>query len=932
MKIFLTILFLGITLNLNAQSIVKGFVVDNNSNTPLQGVQISIESITNQKTTKNGSFLLQNIPKGNHLVKIDLIGYESQVFPITTNEKPIDLGTIPLFSNHFTEEQELSSITITDDELNDNTNEADNISGLLQASKDVYLRTAAFEWNASFYRIRGLGSENGKLLINGVEMNKIYNGKPQWSNWGGLNDVLRNQEFSTGLAPSAYTFGGVLGTTNINARASEARTGGKITYSASNRNYQHRIMASYASGLTKNGWAYTFAIGRRAGNKGFFEGTSYNANSVFASVEKKINNKHSINFTSIYAQNKRGKSAPHTQEVYDLKGIKYNAYWGYQNGEVRNSRIKRIEEPILMLNYYWNISQKTTLNTNVAYQFGQIGNSRLDYNGSYFNANSVDGDGNPYIIDLGGANPDPTYYQKLPSYGLREKLPNVYEIEQEFIKNGQINWAQLYRANTNATGYASYVLYEDRNDDQQFTANTILNSYINDNITFNAALKYQNLKSENFASILDLLGGNQYLDVDTFADSFNQKQNNLLNPLHKAKVGDKFKYNFNLFSTIIDGFIQAQFTYKKIDFYGAATLSNTSYEREGLYKNGGFESNSLGKSPKQTFTNFGAKAGTTYKITGRHLLDFNIAYLTKAPSLQNTFSNSRENNDVVTNLSNEKLMTFDGSYILRSPILQAKLTGYFTKIQDATEISFYFADGVGGDNTAFVQEILSNIDKKHFGVELGIEAKVTPTITLKGAANVGQYTYNNNPTIYLTTENNKASESAGFVQGLKILGKSNLKNYKIAGGPQHAFSIGFDYKDPDYWYFGTTVNYLSNTYVDVAPLTRTSNFANDGGTPFNDYNPEIAKQLLQQEKFDPYTVVNAIGGKSWKIADNKYIGFFASIGNIFNTKYKTGGFEQARNANYRQLRDDKALEKPLFGNKYWYGRGTTYFLNINYRF
>jgi len=35
-------------------------------------------------------------------------------------------------------------------------------------------------------------------------------------------------------------------------------------------------------------------------------------------------------------------------------------------------------------------------------------------------------------------------------------------------------------------------------------------------------------------------------------------------------------------------------------------------------------------------------------------------------------------------------------------------------------------------------------------------------------------------------------------------------------------------------------------------------------------------------------------------------GFFASVNNLLDEVYKTGGFEQGRNANYRQLRDDKA--------------------------
>lgn len=933
-KIVLSIfMLLLIVTGLQSQNIVKGIVSDSDSENPLQSVLVSvIKTSISQSTGADGVFTLKNLTNGSYIVEIKFAGYETQNFPIELTGKMIDLGNIMLYKD-LIEEQDLSIVTITDDELNDDGGAADNISGLLQASKDVYLRTAAFEFSSSFFRVKGLDSENGKLLINGIDMNKLYSGRPQWSNWGGLNDVLRNQEFSIGLSASAYTFGGILGSTNINVRASTQRPGTRISYAASNRSYQHRAMATHSSGMSEDGWAYTVAASRRAGNEGFVDGTMYNANSMFLSLEKKFNEKHSLNFTSITAFNRRGKSAPQTQEVFDLKGIKYNSYWGFQNDEIRNSRIKEVSEPILMLNHYWNLNETTSINTNASYQFGKTGNSRIDNNGTRVDGTAVDGNGNPYIVNLGASNPDPTYYQKLPSYGLRQGYSNVYEIHQNFVKDGQLNWNSLYNANANPAngGNSSYVLYEDRNDDTQFTVNSILDKEISENITLNGRVQYTKLKSRNFAEVLDLLGGSGYLDADSFADSFDEKQNDLLNPLNVVGVGEKFKYNFNLFSSVLDGFVQGQFKYNKVDFYVAANVSKTSHQREGLFQNGGFPAASLGKSEELDFTNYGAKGGLTYKLTGRHLFNFNAGYLTKAPNLRNSFSNSRENNSTVDNLTSEKIISADASYIFRGPILQAKLTGYYTKVQDATEISFFFADGIGGDNTAFVQEILSGIDKKHFGAEFGIEAQVTPTIKLKAAGNIGQYTYDNNPNLYLTTENNTRSTDAGFVNGRKDFGAANLKNYKLAAGPQTAYSVGFEYRDPNYWFVGATANFFDNVYVDVAPLTRTTNFADDGGIPFNDYDVDIARQLLQQEKFNNYMVVNMIGGKSWKIGD-QYISFFGSLGNLFNTKYKSGGFEQGRNANYRQLKEDKALDTPVFGNKYWFGRGTSYFLNVNYRF
>ena len=899
---------------MNAQNSIKGIVIDNDSKRPLKDVLIQLKNTGRTTTTKeDGAFLMTNLKNGSFILEVQLLGYETQRFPLELNSLPITLGKIRLFKD-FKEALDLSIITITDDELYNDANAADNISGLLQASKDIFLRTAAFEFSASFFRIKGLDSGNGKVLINGIEMNKIYDGRPQWSNWGGLNDVLRNQEFSNGLTPVNYTFGGVLGSTNMNTSASQQRPGTRISYSSSNRSYEHRVMATHSTGISKKGWSMTFSGSRRSGNEGFNEGTSYNAYGAFTSIEKKINDKHRVNFTGIFTPNRRGKSSPNTQEVFDLKGIKYNEYWGNLNGNRINSRIKDVNEPIVMLNHYWNLSEKSTLQTNVFYQFGKIGNSRLDFNR--------------------GSNPSPIYYQKLPSYSLRKNnLSDAYRAQEIIVNDGQLNWNTLFKANrTNASTNSenAYVLYEDRNDDKQFTLNAILNTEINNTLSLNGKLTYKRFHSHNYAKVLDLLGGNGYLDINNFADTKTKMQNDLLNPDRIVGKGEQFKYNFNLNATVISAFAQAQFKYNKIDFFVATNLSKITSQREGLYKNGRFENTSFGKSAALNFTNYGVKSGSTYKINGRNLIDMNVGYLTQAPTLRNSFSNARENNNSVENLQSEKIFSTDVSYIRRSPIITSRLTGYYTSIKEATEISFYFADGIGGDNTAFVQEILSGIDKKQIGLEFGLEAQVTATIKLKGAAAMGRFTFANNPNLYLTSD--RTNEGVFDENGQSEEYTSNLNNYKIAAGPHNAFSVGFEYRDPNYWWFGATTNFFSNTFVDIAPLTRTSNFYKDAdGLTFPNYDLNVAKNLLQQEKFNNYKVVNLVGGKSWKIT-KYYISAFATVNNLLNTAYKSGGFEQGRNANYNELRADKALQKPVFGNKYWYGRGATYFLNASISF
>ena len=923
--IFLLGILTGFT-TLAQQTIIKGSVKDAISGQALPNVTITIEETSQSvQTDPSGEFsFTSKVPLGEQVLSLSKAGYITGRFPIVVNEGQTLEITDMFLKIDVSDSSGLFTITLSDDELNDDTSGADNISGLLSSSQDVFQRTAAFEFSSSFFRVRGLDSENGTILMNGIEMNKMFNGRPQWSNWGGLNDVLRNQELTSGITPSAYTFGGVLGSSNINVRASQYRRGGRVTYSSSNRSYTNRLMATYTSGVVEGGWAYALSVGRRWGNEGYQDGTFYDANSFFASVEKRINDKHSINVTGILAPNRRGKSSPNTQEVYDLKDIKYNEYWGYQDGDKRNSRVKRLVEPIVMLNHYWTISDKTNLNTNFGYQFGELGNSRLDF--------------------AGGANPSPSYYQKLPSYFLADNngpdYAGAYVAEQEFINNGQLDWNRMYDANiTNNIGNnnAAYILYEDRADDKQFTANTILNSELNENITLNASVNYKKLKSENFAEITDMLGSTTgYLNVDAF-DGY---QYDMQNPNFIANEGDKFRYNYSIDANVISTYANAQFKYNKIDFYLAGNYTNTLYQRDGLFQHEAYENNSFGKGEKIKFSGYGAKGGFTYKISGKHLLDVNAAYLSKAPTIRNTYSNSRENHDIVgvnngvsingNDITEEKISSVDASYIFRSPIVKARLTGFYTLIEDANEISFYYADGLSSidinesNTSAFVQEVLQGVNKKHFGAELGIEAQVTPTIKLKGAASVGQYTYDNNPNLYLTSDD--------FSNGYLDFGKANLKNYKIAGGPHRAYSAGFEYRDPDYWWVGATTNFFSNAYVDVSPLTRTENFYLDqDGLPFNDFDEEIATELLKQEKFNEYMVVNLIGGKSWKIGDY-FVGFFASINNLLDKEYKTGGFEQGRNANYRELRDDVNNPKRIFGPKYWYGRGTTYFVNVYIRF
>ena len=906
-----------------SQAQLKGTIIDAISSQPLPDVSIKIQGDNSHtKTDALGVFvLITNDSFGDQILILEKVGYISKRLPIVINAKQIlELPVIALDIDITEEQLQIGLISLSDNDLNsDDVQESFNTSGLLSAGRDAFLSAAAFDWSATFFRPRGLDNANGKLLINGITMNKQFNGRPQWGSWGGLNDAQRNREFTQGLKASEYSLGGLAGVTNIVMRASQERKGGRVSYAAASASYQGRIMGSYNSGLSLKGWAYSVLLSRRFGKEGFQDGTLYDANSIYLSVEKKINSNHSLNFSSFYTPNRRGRASSLTQEQVDLKGRTYNPFWGFQNGEQRNARMRKIEEPVFMINHYWDVSDKTSINTNVGYQVGTIKSGRID-NGSL-------------------RNPAPNYYQLLPSFALQDPSPTAsdfqtaYLLQQDFINHGQLDWESIYQSNV-AESNSRIILQNDVVADKQLSVNMILNTQLTDAITINGNVSYRNLKSKNYAQVSDLLGGEGFLDIDNFSVSESQDgqegdlaQSDVRNPNRIVQVGDRYKYNYNINSGIVAGFAQAQFAFNKVDYFISGTASTTSYQRDGLFENGNFVGeNSFGLSEKLSFTDGGLKAGATYKFTGRHIMTVNGAYYTTAPSIRNSFSNARQNNDVVNNLTSEQIQSVDASYIYRSPIVKARITGFYTGFQNGTDLGFFFTqNSIAQTEASFVQEVLTNVARQNIGAEVGIEAQVLPTLKLKAAASVGQYTYANNPDIYYTSDDFDGPQTFGN-------GKVAIKNLHVAGGPERAYQLGLEYRDPDFWNFGITVNHFSNAYLDISNLARTANFNQDiDGQPFNDFDADVAKGLLRQTQIDSYNLVNIIGGKSWRIG-SYFVGFFATVNNVLNENYITGGFEDSRRVNYRSKLEESQRATPIFGDRLFFGRGTTYYANAYVRF
>jgi len=837
----------------------------------------------------------------------------SQVEPKTT---PIVPDTTIIETLNETNTDNIPVVSLDENDGQDGS--AQNISSQLGAGRDPFLNAATFKFGAVRFRIRGYDADNFNTYINGSPMENLDNGFTPYGQWGGLNDVLRNRESTSGLKSTTFGYGDIGGSTFFDTRASYQRKQTSINYASSNRNYNNRIMLTHSTGLNSKGWAFSFSASRRWATEGYSDGTYYDGWSFFVGADKRFNDRHLLSFVAFGTPTENGRQGSSTQEMLNIAGTNYyNPYWGYQNGKKRNASVAKSFQPVGILTHDWKISDKTSLLTSAGITYGKRSLSGLDW----YNA----------------ADPRPDYYRYLPSY----QLDPVYgeQVRQEMLTNvnkRQINWDGLYTTNYNSfdvvrnvggilgndvSGKRSHYIIEDRIiNTTKYNFNSTLNSAVSENIAFTAGITYQSQNNHYYKEVDDLLGGEFYVDVNQFAErdfpsNPNAGQNDLNNPTRIVKEGDKFGYNYDLNIKKGSVWLQGVFKFRKIDVFVATEHTYTSFFRYGNIKTGLFPDNSYGKSATYNFYNSSIKGGLTYKIDGRNYIFANGSYGSRAPFFENAFLAPRTRDFVQENLKSEEILSVEGGYVMNAPKLKIRATGYYTQFKNQLNVLTFYND----DFKNFVNYALSNIGKVHAGLEFGLEAKLYKGLSLTAAAAIGQYTYNTRQSATVTADNS----ALVFEKNTVIY----TKDFYVPT-PQQAYTIGLDYRSPKFWFINVNFNYFDKMYLDFNPIRRTENAVS--GVP---EGSELWRSIIDQTQLKSQYTLDAFAGYSWlmnrkfrSLKKRHYLVFNVGVNNILNnTNIVSGGFEQLR-FDFAQ----KNIEK--FGNRNFYAYGINYFASVGLRF
>ncbi len=943
----------------HANYTVNGVVVSSESNEPIAQVTVSVENSNSTSfTNNNGEFSIIVKELGNAKLQFSNDAYYSKTINVNITDNVNNIGTVKIDPDVQAMMKEDISIMLTENELDDESSSGQIVSGLLGSRGDVFSSTAGYTFGSMRFRVRGLQGEHNTTYINGIAMDDAERGFFTYSQIGGLNDMVRSRENVLGNQAASFAFGNIGGVANINARASAVRKGLKVSQVASNKTYLSRTMATYATGLMENGWAFAASASYRWADEGYVQGTFYDAWGFALAAEKQFGNNHNLSLTILGAPTNRGMQGGSTQEAYDLTPKQtffrtesskfgnnfYNPNWGYQNGEMRNSKQVKSFTPIAILSHEWKINTTSKLTTSLGYKYQMDGRTALNW--------------------YKAADPRPDYYRNLPNYhitiddneaaGIREYMWRTDESYR------QVNWDKLYQTNylANSKGErGNYMIENRRNDQSVITLNSVLNYKLSDRWKLDAGLELQSSKGMHFKLVDDLLGANTWIDIDQFGERDNPgdndfMQNDLNNPDRVVNVGDKFGYNYDIWVNSANLWATSTYAGNSFDLYFGLSADYSNFWRDGHMKNGRSSDDimmaktfngqvysddwyktvngSYGASPAQHFLTYAARVGGNYRITGRHILSANVSHGTNAPLAKNAYFSQRIKANVIPNLTPEMYVAADLSYYFRTRYVSGRLTVYNTEIWNASELNSFYND----EYKTFVNFAMYDFNKRHLGAELGVEFKVSPYVTLSAVAAVGQNLYTSNASATVSMENGLYEDDV-YDKNLSYEEGNNggimIKDFHTDGSPEIATSLGFSYFHPSYWFVDVNVNGFSGTYIDFNPLRRTG-AAIEGLDPLDDDDAKLISDIRDQQRVPGGFTVDLSVGKSIRINYKYFININLSVTNLLNnTTLKTGGYEQSRFSTTNDY-TNRATYLERFPAKYFYAWGTGVYLNVGFRF
>ena len=769
MKNFKNLLFVALMLvstTVLGQTKISGTVVDE-SNQSLPGASVLEKGTMNgTETDFDGKFSLNTTSNSGVLV-VSFIGYKTVEMSFSST-KP-DLGAIQLEEGGSTLDEiiitstsfaidrktpvAVSTIKAADIERKLGTQEFPEV---LKSTPGVYATKSGGGFGDGRINLRGFNSENVAVMINGVPVNDMENGRVYWSNWAGLSDVTSAMQVQRGLGAAKVAVPSIGGTINILSKTSDVNKGGNVVASTGNNGYQ-KYGFTLSTGLMENGLAATVSFAKISG-EGYIEGTQFEGSNYFVNFSKEINENHKISFTSFGAPQRHGqRQNMSTVSTYRNAeaGNQFNPDWGYKDGQVTHIEDNFYHKSQTSLNHYWTINDNTSLSTAAYVSYGSGGG------GGTAGTNR-----DLFGVRLGGAD-QPV------------DLDNIVEINRA---NGALGSEAILRAS--------------RNDHEWYGLLSTFKTNLTDELTFIGGLDVRTYTGKHFREVTDLLGGDYYFDNE-----------NVNNPNAALVVGDKMGYNNDGEVGWLGFFGQLEYGTENFDAFVSSSLQKTSYQRIEyfLYDLSTEAGKDLATSEKIKLDGYSIKGGANYRLDDVQNVFANIGYFER-PAAFNAVFNGYNNTKINRDAENEKVFSLELGYGVRAEKFAANVNVYRTQWNDRTFTRSVRATEPGAED--YTANLLG-VNALHQGVEFDFTYKPSNNLNFSGMVSLGDWKWDNNlEDVPVFNENQEEVTTLSLP----------IKGLRVSNAAQTTAALGMLYKFWDRTSITVDYNYFANLYARIDVL------------------------------------------------------------------------------------------------------------------
>lgn len=752
---------------------------------------------------------------------------------------------------------------------------------ILNTTPSVYATKSGGGFGDSKIGIRGFDQINIAVMVNGMPVNDMENGSVYWSNWAGLSDVTSALQVQRGLGSSKLAIASVGGTINVLTRAADKKEGGNVTLGLGNDGY-YKTSFAYNTGKSSKGWSSSFLMSRTAGNT-YADGTKFEGYNYYFALGYQPNAKHDFQFTLT------GAPQWHNQRSYQIKlsdllkygkdgkpNRRYNADWGYLNGEEFANRANYYHKPVMSLNWDYKISQSSKLNTVVYASFGRGGGTG----------------------DLGSVN--------------GKKLSNF-----DRTQDGLIDFDAIYAANQASNPDAGQLIRRSSvNSHNWFGLISNFNHKINENFNFSVGIDTRYYKGYHYQIVSDLLGASAYKDTANKNIPANYVSSVYLpkpnwNPFggKTEPMNERIGYSNDGEVLWYGGFGQIEYSNDKLSVFAQGAVSNQAFQRidsfvkDGTAITGGILNTKTGF---KDIVGYNVKAGANYNINDHHNVFANIGYYSKQPFFNAVYPNNR--NLINPYLTNEKIFGVEAGYGFRSSIFNANVNLYRTSWKDRFQRRSETVNGVRGYSN------ITGITEIHQGIEVDMSAKINDMISLTGMFSLGDWKYKGNAQGNLFNDNNEPMDTNGNTVPEAATSTLYLDKVKVGNYAQTTAALGVDVKPFKNFKFNAQYRYNANLYANLNVLDFRTQEAGERGAL----------------KLPSFGLVDL--GASYVIPLNQKQSFTirANVYNLFDTFYIQDSYTNIHQGT------DKASGTLYDGidvaNEVFYGFGTTWAASLSFNF